>query len=50
MSLLHLDLDMHLGCRRYISTYAQDLVSARIKETRGLQGLRWFPGLVVYPL
>jgi len=50
MSPLHLELDMDLGCRRCISTYAQTLASARIKETKGIQGLRWFPGAVIYPL
>ena len=35
--------EMHL----YMYT---DLVSAPIKETRDIQGLRWFPGPVVYPL
>ena len=47
---LQLDLDADLGCRRCISTYEQNLSGARIKETRGIQGLRWFPGPVVYPL
>ena len=50
MTALHLYLDAQQGCRRCISKYAQTLASARIKQTRGIQGPRWFPGLVVYPL
>ena len=48
-SALHLDLDADLGCRIYISSYEQTLSIARIKETRDIQGLRWFPGPVAYP-
>ena len=46
----HLNLDEDPGCRRYVSTYEQTLAGIRNKVTRGLQGLRWFPGPVVYSL
>ena len=50
MTGLHLDLNEDLGCRRYVSRYEQPSASVRIKETRGIQGLGWFPGAVVYAL
>jgi hypothetical protein len=44
MSALQLDLDAQLGCRRNISTHTRSSPSVRIKETKGIQMLRWSPG------
>ena len=50
MTAFHLNLYAHLGCRRYISIYAQDSVSARSEEPEDLRALDWCPRAVVFLL
>ena len=50
MTVLHVDLHAHLGCRRNTSTDVHALESVGCEKTKDIRALGWCPGPVVFRL